>query len=115
MRLGIVWVLVLSLGGTILAEEIFAFIVGIHNKKDFALVALVNVLTNPAVVLLYYLMVSMTDGNRYFIIIPLETIAIFVEAAYYKKYANKLKHPLAFSLGANLFSYGIGVVIGYLI
>ncbi|MGB4660378.1 MAG: hypothetical protein WBI07_14470 [Mobilitalea sp.] len=115
MRLGIVWILVLSLTGTLLVEVIFAFAAGIRNKKDFALISLVNVLTNPAVVLLYYLMVNMTGGNRYIIIIPLETIAVFVEAAYYRKYGDGFKHPLLFSIGANLCSYSIGVAIGFLI
>jgi len=110
MGSGLLTSLVISLVLTILLEEIFAVTVGIRDKRDLILIGLVNVVTNPFVVLVYYLAVLYTSISLLLIIL-LEIIAVFVEALYFKNYGKTFRHPFLFSLSANLFSYGIGKII----
>jgi hypothetical protein len=104
----------ISLVLTIIFEEAFALAVGIRNKKDLLLICLVNILTNPAVVFLYHMAEYFTDFNYDLTILTLEAAAILVEAYYFKAYATKIRHPFQFSLGVNVFSYGIGWLLSYL-
>lgn len=103
--------LALSLLLTIALEIGFFLLLGKRNKKDLLLVTLVNVLTNPVVVLLYWIAVLYTDLNTVIIMIPLEIFAILTEGYYYKKHGHDFKHPYIFSICANMFSYWIGVLI----
>jgi hypothetical protein len=81
------------------------------DKKDFLLVVLVNVLTNPVVVLLYWLAASYTDWNTIIVLIPLELFAVFTEGYYYKKYGSSFYRPYLFSATTNVFSFGTGLLI----
>jgi len=103
MGSGLLTSLVISLVLTILLEEIFAVTVGIRDKRDLILIGLVNVVTNPFVVLVYYLAVLYTSISLLLIIILLEIIAVFVEALYFKNYGKTFRHPFLFSLSAKLF------------
>lgn len=111
MGFWILQALVISLSLTILIEFLFALIVGVRNKKDLLLLILVNILTNPPAVLIYYLLFYYTTWNDILIKIPLEIFVILVEAFYYNSYGKKFRHPFLFSLFANAFSFGIGVLI----
>ena len=91
-----------------LAAKLFA---SEHGKKDLLLVVLVNVLTNPVVVLLYWLTALYTNWNTVIVLIPLELFAVFAEGFYYKKYGRSFRRPYLFSIAANIFSFGIGVLI----
>ena len=82
-----------------------------RNKKDLLLVVLVNIITNPAVVLLYWLAALYTDWNLIMIKIPLEILAVLTEGYYYSKYGQDFKRPYLFSITANAFSFGIGVLL----
>jgi hypothetical protein len=104
-----------SLGLTIAFELGFFFLSGKRNKKDLFLLVLVNVLTNPAVMLLYWLSVFFTNWNSTIVKVPLEILAVFIEGYYYKKYGQDFKHPYRFSAAANMFSFGIGVLIQHII
>ncbi len=107
--------IVISLVLTIVIECTAAFSMGIRYKKDLLLVCLVNLLTNPAVVLLYYLAASfLAIRHTFIVVLPLELLAIITEAYYYKKYGCIIKHPIRFSLFLNVLSYGIGAVINIL-
>ena len=103
--------LAISLVLTIFFEAGFFLTIGKRNKKDLLLVVLVNMLTNPAVVLLYWLMSIYTDWNRALAMIPLEISAIIVEGHYYKRYGQSFRRPFAFSLVANAFSFSAGFII----
>lgn len=81
------------------------------NKKDLLLLVLVNVITNPVVVSVYWFVRLYTDWNVYLAIVPLEVGAVLVEGWYYKKYGQGFKRPYIFSLFANGFSYGLGFLI----
>ena len=103
--------LAVSLALTLVLESGFFLLIGKRNKKDLLLVVLVNVLTNPAVVLLYWLAVAYAGYNRIIIIAVLEVLAVLTEGYMYKKHGQEFKRPYGFSLLANMFSYGIGLVI----
>ena len=92
-------------------NSLFRVIITNRDKKDFKLLLLVNILTNPIVVLSFWLVMIFTDWNTNIAIIPLELFAVLVEGLYYKKYGKGFRHPFLFSLGANAFSFGIGSLI----
>ena len=103
--------LAFSLAMTLVLEVGFFYLVGKRNKKDLLLVIMVNILTNPAVVLLYWLSALYTDINSIVAKAVLEICAVLVEGYYYKRYAQDFKKPFLFSLAANGFSYFIGVLL----
>lgn len=103
--------LVVSLTLTLILETGLFLLIGKRDKKDLLLVVMVNILTNPVVVLLYWLMALRTSWNRVIVIVPLEIFAVLIEGYYYKKYGRKFKNPYLFSFSANMFSYWIGVLI----
>lgn len=109
----IVLSLVVSLFLTLFLETGFAFILKKRNK-DLLLVVLVNILTNPAVVLLYWLTKKYTLYDTILVTTILETLAILVEAFYYKKFGDQFKTPFLFSLGTNAFSYGMGLLFTWI-
>jgi hypothetical protein len=108
--------LFISLITTILLEAVFFRIVGKRNLRDFRLLVLVNILTNPVVVLSahigYYLIERYADSGFYYVILVfiLEAAAVMVEGFCYRRYAETIGHPYIFSLGANAFSFGIGLI-----
>lgn len=103
--------LAFSLILTLVLETGFFLLSGKRGKKDLLLTVMVNILTNPAVVLLYWFAALYTDLNHAIIKIPLEVFAVLTEGYYYKKYGQEFKHPYLFSISANAFSFIIGVVI----
>ena len=108
--------LVISLLSTIFLEMVFFTFLGKlfitrPNKKDFLLVIFVNILTNPVVVLLYWLTILYTELNINIALIPLELFAILTEGYYYKKYSSSFDRPYLFSFIVNMFSYWIGVLL----
>lgn len=103
--------LAFSLVMTIVFETGFFFITGKRNKKDLLLVILVNVLTNPIVVLIYWIIAIYTDWNTTIVKIPLELFAVVTEGLYFKKYGQSFKRPFLFSLAANAFSFSLGLIL----
>lgn len=110
MKDGLLPVLGISLGLTLLIEEVFAFITGIRSGKDLGLVFLVNLLTNPAAVMCYYYVASSGNLNNFVIKITIEIIVILVEGFYFKKYSFSIKNPFLFSAFANVLSFGTGLI-----
>ena len=107
----LLFALALSLILTLVFEVGFFLAVTKRDKKDLLLVVLVNVLTNPVVVLVYWLVVLYTDINRTLVKIPLELFAFLTEGFYYKKYGQRFKRPFLFSLAANAFSFTMGALL----
>jgi len=103
--------LAISLALTLVFEAAFFFIAGKRNRKDLLLVILVNVLTNPIVVLLYWISAYFTNWNLTIVKIPLELFAVLTEGYCYSKYGQTFKRPFMFSLAANAFSFTAGVLI----
>jgi len=103
--------LVVSLVLTVVFELGFFLLAGKRSKKDLLLVVLVNVVTNPVVVLAYWLASFYTDVNHIIVKLPLELFAVLTEGYYYKKYGEDFRHPYVFSAAANIFSFGTGVLL----
>jgi len=85
------------------------------NKKDILLVILVNTLTNPIVVLIYWILYYNTNWSTILIIVPLEIFAVITEGFIYKRKSECINRPFLFSLAVNAFSYTTGLIIFALI
>ncbi|MCL2323385.1 MAG: hypothetical protein FWC47_14935 [Oscillospiraceae bacterium] len=115
MNQNLISALAISLILTEVFEIGFFFLIGKRNKKDMMLLVLVNVLTNPAVVLIYWMVFLYTDWNTVVTKILLEVSVVLIEGYYYKKFGQDFKHPFIFSAAANGFSYGMGVLLNNLL
>ena len=98
---------IISLGLTLFFELLLALLWRVRGR-DLILVALVNVLTNPAVVLLHHLLLP--HGALLHTVLP-EIGAVATEAVIYCRKENRIAHPLFFALVANGLSYGLGLLV----
>lgn len=101
----------ISLLLTLLLECLFAFVWGLRRKKDFLLVTLVNIVTNPAAVLTYWLY-GMYCGKPLLVVqVGIEIVVVIVEALIYRSFAKEesfgWKRPVLFAILANGLSWGI--------
>lgn len=103
----------LSLGLTLILELALARLCRLRGR-DYLLVILVNILTNPAVVYLDMVCATLMPNGRDLWQIPLEAAAIAVEGLCYARYARSICRPWTFALVANLFSYGFGLFLSAL-
>jgi len=110
-------IIINSLFFTILIELCVALLLRIKNKKDIINIILVNVVTNPIVVLFPYI-VGLHHGNtyRYITLLSLEIMAIIFEGFIYNKFLkyNKLNSYIL-SLILNIASYILGIFINNII
>lgn len=101
---------------TIIIELIIALIIGIRDKKDIINVILVNVITNPIVVLLpiiVYIKFGYTFEKISLYI--LEVLTVLLEGLIYKKVLKYKKiNPFLISLILNLASFLIGELLNKL-
>jgi len=106
-----------SLGLTLLLELGCAFYLGIRRKKEYLLVILVNILTNPPAVLLYWIYRNYFLGNSMFIQILLEFIVVFAEAWIYYSFAReekwRIKRPILLAVVSNVMSWGTGLLLNH--
>ncbi len=101
---------------TIIIELIVALILGVRDKKDIINVILVNVITNPVVVVSQTLLYIKFGYTIEMIGIGiLEVVVVIVEGLIYKKVLkyNKL-NPILLSLLLNATSFFIGELINIL-
>lgn len=105
--------LVFSLGLTILLEFLFAFLWRI-DKRHFRLVAAVNILTNPIVVGCHILTGIYFPFALTYATVVLELLATVTEGIIYKRRSD-MSLPMLFAVCANVFSYSVGVILGYFI
>lgn len=101
-------VFAVSLGLTLLLELPVAYCWGLRSRHDLTVAVLVNVLTNPAVVLLNGLL-SATPW--WAVQLPLEAAAIAVEGFCYRHCGENIRRPYLLSLCANCISYGAGLAL----
>ena len=106
-------VLAVSLGLTLIIELAFALCCKIRTPRDILLVVLVNLLTNPAVVLTSALLRERLSVSAVFIVLPLELSAGTIEGICYKYRAEQIKRPFLFSFCANALSYCLGFVFSF--
>ena len=103
--------LLLSLGLTLALEVPFAWLWGVRGRHDLTLCVLVNVLTNPPVVVSYCLLAAATGAPRFAVQLPLEALAAAAEAGCYAACGREIRHPVWLSICANAWSYGIGLLL----
>lgn len=101
--------LAVSLALTLLLEGLFGLIWGVRGKRDWKLLVLVNVVTNPVVVALHYCV-----SSAIFFVALLEISAVLAEWIAYRKWGQTTRPAFLFSLCANCFSYFSGVLINIL-
>ena len=99
----------LSLGLTLLLELPVAWLWGLRSRHDWMTTVLVNVLTNPAVVLLNGLLSA--AGPWWAVQLPLEAAAIAAEGFCYDRCGENIRRPYLLALTANCVSYGMGLAL----
>lgn len=102
----------ISLLLTIVIEGIAAVCWGLRSRKELKLVLLINVLTNPAAVLVHWLVQVYVGGASLPVQIVIEIVVVTVEAWIYRSFAEEngfqIKRPVLFAIVANGLSWGIG-------
>lgn len=101
--------LALSLGATLALELAFALLWGV-KKEDLPLVALANVLTNPAVVALHWLCALWAPALLAAATVCLEAGAMAAEGGIFCRRGG-IARPWLFALCVNLFSYLTGTIL----
>lgn len=91
-----------SLALTLLLELPFVYAWGLRSRHNLKLAVLVNVLTNPAVVLLHGLGLPA---------LPMEAAAVLIEGFCYKVRGDGIRSPFLLALLANVFSCGLGLFL----
>lgn len=96
---------------TLFIEWVFAYIWGLRGKRPFLLVTLVNIVTNPAAVLTYWLYGMYCGKALAAVQIGIEIVVVTVEALIYRSFAKKdafgIKKPVLFAVLVNMLSWGI--------
>lgn len=100
--------LLISIGFTEVCECAFAFAMK-KRGKTLLMCALVNLITNPPVVLLCHIL----DGG-WLLVACLEVLVILSEGSLYR-YSGRFDRPFRFSLAANVLSFAMGLCINHLI
>ncbi len=77
---------------------------------DYLVLLLVNLVTNPIVVLVSVL-TDFAGFSDILLTAFLEISAVLAEWLLYKKCAVNIRKPLAFAVGANIFSYFAGLIL----
>ena len=98
--------LAISLLLTLILEGIFGLIWGVKGGRDWLLLLLVNVVTNPVVVTLHYCV-----SSAWVFTVVLEAAAVAAEWLAYRKWGRSTKPAFLFALCANLFSYFSGLLL----
>ena len=111
MNLELISALITSLALTLVFETAFFFLMGKRSKRDLLLVGAVNIVTNPAVVLLYWMTTIYSTANPIVVMAILELFAVCTEGIYYNRYGEDFRHPFYFSIAANAFSFWLGVLL----
>ena len=107
-----------SLVLTIIIELTSSFFLGIKSDKDIRTIILVNICTNPIVVLIAnILIISNVSVVLYHLIVTvMEGLVVMVEASLYKKHLKDYKSsPFKLSLINNIISYLSGFLFNYLL
>lgn len=102
----------ISLSLTLLIEGLIAFLWGLRGKKNLLVVLLVNVLTNPLAVLVYWLYQVYAGSHSLPVQVIIELAVVMAEAYIYRSFAEddrfRIPRPIELAIVANVFSWGIG-------
>ena len=103
--------LAISLLLTLVLELFFALLWGVR-KRGLVLVLLMNILTNPAVVLLHFFCIAFLGWTGFLPVLVLELAAIVVEAICCR---GMIAKAWLFAICINVFSYLTGELLQLLI
>lgn len=96
-----------ALALTLALELIFALVWRVR-KEGLLVVALMNLMTNPAANVFYYLGVQILGWPPLWLTLALEAAVVAVEGICCR---GIIRRPWLFALLVNLFSYGVGALI----
>lgn len=102
--------LLLSLALTLVLEGVYGLIWRLKERRDWLLLLLVNVVTNPIVVTLYYCV-----SSHWAFVAALEAAVVLAEWLAYRKWGRDTRPALLFSLCANCFSFFAGLLLNYIL
>ena len=103
--------------GTLLIEVTLALALGVRGWDDIEKVILINILTNPVLVTILFLLNRMrVDVKAIFVIqLGLEVVVVILEGMYYKgKLQKERMNPFLLSMVLNAVSYGAGLALSLL-
>lgn len=110
MAAALVLSLIVSLLLTLALEELFALVWGLRGR-DLKLVLLMNLLTNPLAVSAHFILCHLWELSEIPVVLVIESLVVLTEGACCRSLGEKIRHPWAFALAVNLFSYGTGVLL----
>jgi hypothetical protein len=84
---------------------------GVRGRRNFAVAALCNVLTNPAAVWLHFYLVNRLAWPEFGAVAAVETAAVAAEALCYARCGENIRRPALLSLCANGFSWSVGFLL----
>lgn len=97
-------------------ELCLSFVLGVRSKTDYIVLICANACTNPVVVFIAALYKSYGFAAFPFVVAFLEAAAVFVEGFAYKSCLDYNRiNPYLFSFVNNAFSFGMGLIISYII
>lgn len=102
--------LLLSLALTLILEGVYSLLWRLKSRRDWLLLLLVNVVTNPIVVTLYRLV-----SAHWLFVAVLEVSAVLGEWLAYRRWGRDTRPAFLFSLCANCFSFFGGLLLNYFI
>lgn len=100
-----------SLGMTLILELAYAWLWGVKGK-DFVVVILMNILTNPLVVLWHYTFLDL--GIWINTVLP-ELAAVITEILLMVRFGKSIQKPVSLGICINLFSYFVGFIINIML
>lgn len=104
---------------TLATECIIAFILGVRGVRQYTVVVLMNLITNPLINIALRLVSDKLDLNRtmlYILIFILELAVVLSESLFLAKLSGRLPlKPLFLSLVLNLSSFMAGLIFSALI
>lgn len=104
----------ISLGITLAAELLTAWLMRVRKRSDIVLVILVNIITNPVVMYCFIVGgIFLKKRMLWGIIVGMELGACAAEAVLYRKYLKSEISPWKLSVLTNTVSFTAGLVIKY--
>lgn len=102
---------------TILIEVCISLLFGVKKRRDIINIILVNIVTNPIVVLFPYVAYLFYGKMvRCIVLLLLELFTVIVEGYIYNRYLDYSKvNSYLLSLVLNISSYLLGVVVNYFV
>ena len=102
--------LLISLGLTLALEGLYGLLWGLKGRRNWLLLGLVNVVTNPVAVVLYRLV-----SRSWVFVAVLECAVVLAEWRAYRAWSKEGRTGFVFALCANCFSFFGGLLLNYLI